>query len=191
MITWNAPEAGSYEQTSTDGRYLLVDEPDGWTEVVERETLELVASGYVRGEVLASADKYADGVAARDEEAGDELRVFVAEPATTAVTLDEAMTAVLRLARKLDLPNTDDAAREVADLGDLLTRLGAAVTSHAAVISARVVSDQHAALNERERTDRTRAIAAASRETVTQARTSATNARTRVAEAIVAYGTRD
>lgn len=100
------------------------------------------------------------------------------------VTVDQAMTAVLHLARKLDV--TTGQPLELEDLADLTERLAAAVRTRAHVMSAQVVAEQHGQLT----TERGRVAAAASAQTLRDARIASDAAYQRLAEAIAVYGQR-
>jgi hypothetical protein len=104
------------------------------------------------------------------------------------VTVAEAMTTMLHLARKLDVSTGEPL--ELVDLADLAAKLADAVSAYAAVGSAQAVADQHAESAAVKQTDRMRAIAAASADTVLLARTRRVSAHARLAEAIVAYDPR-
>lgn len=105
------------------------------------------------------------------------------------VTVEQAMTAVLHVARKLDTDTGD--ARTLGDLAHLTETLGQVIAARASVLSAEVVAQQHAdAAAKRGPGDPMHLIASASRDTVQTARETSAAAWLRLANAIGAYGSR-
>lgn len=124
-------------------------------------------------------------VAARVAPIGADLDPTSAVPVTVA----QAMTVVLHVARKLDTTTGD--ARTLADLAHLTEALSRAVATRGQILSSQVVAQQHAeAAATREPGDMMHRIAAASAETVEMNRTAASHAFAQLASAVMTYGDR-
>jgi hypothetical protein len=123
--------------------------------------------------------------AARVAPAGADLDPTSAVP----VTVEQAMTVMLHVARKLD--TTTGSERALADLAHLTEVLSQAVGTRAQVLSSYVVARQHAeTAARRDPDDQMNVIAAASAETVEANKEHAAAAFARLAGAIVAYDPR-